>query len=488
MLRSIRSFPQQTRFWLPVFFGVTALVVGLGAGLLVISVPDALKLFVIIVGLVAFIASVARVEWGLLVLVFITYTRFSDIAIKYHGAPSTAKSFIFLLLFAIFLRWAAYGEKPQGWVRPALHMALYGLVGYLSILYAADPQRTYNASMDYLKDAIIVVIVAILLQRGRMLRQVMWALLAAGIFMGTITVIQYLTGTFTNNYAGFAQSPIEHLVGETSGHRVSGPIGDPNFYAQIMLALIPLAMDRLWNEKGRLARLISLWALVVIALSVVFTFSRGAFVAMIAMLGVMLLLNPPRPIALAITILLGLALIRFIPDEYTARMATLTDFFSQETSTTPAGDASIRGRTSEVLVGWMMFVDHPILGVGFNNYPVHYQSYSRQLGLDPRTEQRSAHNLYIEVAAETGLLGLLAFGILVFGALRGLWATWAALKERGKTPEAKMVAAFGVGLIGYLFAGMFIHDAYPRFLWMLIAIAFAMPNIARQELKTAHLW
>jgi O-antigen ligase len=494
MLRSIRSFPQQTRFWLPVFFGVAALVIGLGAGLLVIGVPDALKLFVIVIGLFAFVASVARVEWGLLVLVFITYTRFSDIAIKYHGAPSTAKSFIFLLLFAILLRWAAYGEKPRGWVRPALHMAIFGLVGYLTILYAVDPQRTSNASMDYFKDAIIVVIVAILMQRVRTLRQVVWTLLAAGIFMGTISVIQYVTGTFTNNYWGFAQAPIEHIVGETSGHRVSGPIGDPNFYAQIMLPLIPLALDRLWNEKKRGLRLIALFTLIVCFLTVIFTFSRGAFVAMIAMLGVMLLFNPPRPIALAITILLGLVLIRFIPNEYSARMATLTDFFSQETSTTPPGDASIRGRTSEILVGWMMFRDHPILGVGYNNYPVHYQSYSRQLGLDPRIEQRSAHNLYIEIAAETGLLGLTAFGILVFGALRGLWATWKMFRNFNKiplgttVPQAKIIAAFGVGLIGYLMAGMFIHDAYPRFLWMLIAIAFAMPNIAREELGIIHLW
>jgi O-antigen ligase len=125
---------------------------------------------------------------------------------------------------------------------------------------------------------------------------------------------------------------------------------------------------------------------------------------------------------------------------------------------------------------------------------VHYQSYSRQLGLDPRIEQRSAHNLYIEIAAETGLLGLTAFGILVFGALRGLWATWKMFRNSNKiplgttVPQAKIIAAFGVGLIGYLMAGMFIHDAYPRFLWMLIAIAFAMPNIAREELGIIHLW
>lgn len=472
---------------LQVLYGILGVIVGALAGILVVGIPDVLKLFVIVVGLFAFAASIARVEWGLLVLVFITYTRFSDVAIQYHGAPSVAKSFILLLIIAIFIRWIVYSEKPEGWQQSAFMMMAYGVVTFVSIIYAASPERAQEAWMDLVKNGIIVVVITILLHRATRFRQVMWSLLFAGMFMGTLSVIQYLTGTFGNEYAGFAQAPIKHLVGGVSSHRVAGPIGDPNFYAQAMLVLIPIALDRFWNEENRKLRWLAAWATVVCSLAVVFTFSRGGFLAMVVVFGAMFIFRPPKPSALIITLLIALILFPFVPSEYTARIMTIVDFLpSSEISSAPIGEASYRGRLSEVLVGLMMFRDNPILGVGFNNYPVHYQEYSRRLGLDPRLEQRSAHNLYVEVAAETGILGLVTFGVILFITLNGIYRSWQLFRSNGMRKNADMVAAFGIGFIGYLSAAMFVHDAYPRYFWLLLGIGLAIQNVAKNE--TESFW
>jgi len=463
-------------------FALLALLLGAGLGMAVVGVPETVTLLILIAGLFAFGISILRVEIGLLVLVFLTYTRFSDIAIKFHGAPSIAKSFVVLLAGAVVLRWIATRERPKGWLRPAFLLTLYGMVGLASILYAADPARTQSAVEDFIKDAIIVLLVVVLLDGRERFRQVIWTLLGAGIFLGTISVVQYLTGTFNDYYWGFAQAPIQNLVGDTSGHRVSGPIGDPNFYAQIMLTLVPLALDRLWSERKRGLRLLAAWALVVCVLTVVFTFSRGAFLAMALALGLMLLYRPPKPLTLLVTLVLVVVLFQFVPSEYTARILTLTEILPGGDSSTPT-EVSLRGRTSELLVGWMMFRDHPLLGIGYNNYQVHYLDYSRQLGLDPRLEARAAHNLYIEIAAETGLVGLAAFSILLWQTLKGIWQAWKAFEANKDRQMAEMVAAFGVGLIGYLAAAMFIHDAYPRYLWLLLGIGLALPNVVKQELS-----
>lgn len=467
--------------WLPILYGLLGLLFGAGAGVLVVGMPDSLKLIVIVVGIFAFAGSIMRVDWGLLVLVFITYTRFSDIAIQYHGAPSLAKSFVLLLFVAIFFRWIVFGERVENWQRTLIMMSGYGLVGFFSIFYADDPIRAQDGVIDFIKDALIVVIVSILLRRASLFRWVVWTLLIAGIFMGTLSVFQYATGTFDNEYGGFAQAPILHIVGESDDHRVSGPIGDPNYYSQIMVVMVPLALERFWKEKKRSLRLLAGWAAAVSILSIVFSFSRGGFLALVVVLGLIFIYRPPKIHIIIATLIVAVMLLPFIPAEYTARIATITNILGNS-GRSVQNEASFRGRASEVIVAWMMFRDNPILGVGYGNFPVHYQEYSRLLGLDPRTEERAAHNLYLEVAAELGIFGLIAFGFILWKALGDLFSAVRTFTDARLDDYASMAAAFTVGLIGYLSSSMFIHNAYPRYLWLLLGIALALRQVARNEL------
>mgnify|MGYP002640910917 CR=1 FL=1 len=482
---NVRS-TDQTNPWLQILFALVGIGIGVGAGFLVFTTPDTLKLFVIIVGAFAFAVSVARVEWGLLVLAFIVYTNVSDIAIEFHGAPSVAKSFVLLLLFAILMRWIAYNEKPDGWQRATALLFGYGAVGFASILYAADPSRTLAATELYIKNALIVIVVVILLQYGAVFRRVIWALLAAGIFLGTLTVFQYVTGTTDNYYFGFAQTSAAVLVGASSTNRVSGPINDPNYYALIMSVLVPLALDRIWHEKNRWMKAFSIWAFVATAAAVMLTYSRSGFVILVFVLGLMFLYRAPNFKNFLILLLISLVLIQFVPTQYTDRLESLTSFLPGSNNNLRE-DAAIRGRASELLVGWNMFLDHPILGVGYDNYPIYYQQYSRQVGLDPRAEERSAHNLYIEILAETGIVGLIFFLAIIFITVRDIYWAVKKLHSQGLFDIADMSAAMGISFVGYLAASMFIHDAYQRYFWLIVGIAMAVPKVAEYEIAKNKL-
>ena len=459
-----------------------ALLLGAAAGILVLSFPETVQLLMAVLVIFGVILSMLKLEWGLLVLVFITYTRFSDIAIAYHGAPSIAKSFILVLLAAVLLRWLLHRKEPTGWERAGLLICLFGVLILSSTFYAADPQRTRFAFISFAKNGVIVLIISILLHSNSTFRQLIWTLLAAGIFMGTITVIQYLTGTFQNNYGGFAQYDVMHIVGETSGQRVSGPLGDPNFYAQVMLTLIPLALDRLWSEGRFLPRFAAFWALTVCTLTVLFTFSRGAFIAMVVMFLLVLIFRPPSLSTVLLMLALLLLLVPFLPEEYTARMMTLTELSPNPQSGLPAED-SFRGRASELWSAWLMFKDHPLRGVGFNNFPLHYRDYSRKLGLAPQLQERAAHNLYLEIAAELGLIGLTVFGLILWQAGKAVRKTYRTFCQLGRQDDARRVMSFGLGVSGYLLAAFFIHDAYPRYLWLLLGICLALPNILPDSLR-----
>ncbi|MCB9422081.1 MAG: O-antigen ligase family protein [Ardenticatenaceae bacterium] len=428
-----------------------------------------------IVGLAGFTAIATRLEFGLFILIFITYTRLSDVLVHEHSLPSIAQPLSLLLLVIIVGRWAFLNEKPLRQIEiPLVLLGAYGLVGFAAMLYAQDTSRVQDALATYIKDVIITVLIIILLRRTSTFRAVIWTLLLAGIFMGSITAYQQLTGTYENIYWGFGLAKIQNIVGKSNDYRIAGPIGDPNFYGQILLVIIPLALERLWHENRLVLRILAGWALAVCLLSAIFTFSRGAFLGLIVIAALSVWHYRIRFVPLLITILLGSVLLQFVPEQYSERVQTMTNLIPGISQEDARHDSSFRGRLSETQAGWRMFTDHPLLGVGLNNYAVHYQTYSRQIGIDSRLEDRAAHNLYLEIAAETGLLGLFVFGTLLAFTFYGLTKAYSTLNQAGQWHEANMLRAFTIGLIGYLIAAFFLHAAYPRYMWLLLGIGMAI--------------
>ncbi len=460
--------------------GGFAVGVGLLIGLLVIGVPSPIMILAAAVGLLMVIIAIAKIEWALYLFVFIIYTRFSNVAIEYHGMPSVAKIFVVLLILGILVRWALYDERPRGWAQLVLLVMIYGLVCIASMTYAADVNRTSSTVIFWVKDSIIAFIVVILLKRAELLRGVVWALLAAGIFLGTIGACQHLTGTFTNTYWGFGLAVVKDIAEATVGYRISGPISGPNFFAQFLLPLIPLALDRLRAERKFIFRFLAVWGLAVCTLSVFFTYSRGGFLGLIMMLIVFMMLHPPRPKVVFISIAIAIPLLYFAPPQYFDRIITLRNVMPGTKGDATSDDA-FRGRKSEMIVAWHMFFDHPIRGVGFGNYEVYYQKYSRKIFLDSRLEEREAHSRYLEILAETGILGFTSFSMLLWMMFLGLWRARKVAAKWGLVDLKGTATALGVGMVGFLTASIFLHDAYARFFWLLMGIAFAVPNIVRHE-------
>ncbi|HEX8683208.1 MAG TPA: O-antigen ligase family protein [Ardenticatenaceae bacterium] len=481
-----RAALPKTEHLLPLIFGTLALVGGVGAAMLSVSGFSPLKLVILIAGLAVLGFSLARLEWGLALLIFLAYTRSSDVAVHFHGAPSILQPFLLMLLVGVFFRWHSHGERPSGWSQPLILLALYGLVRFASLLYAADFMLAQNALIDYIKDAIIAVIIVMLLQRVGALHKTVWAMLVAGAFMCTITVIQYITGTFYNNYFGFADASVQHLIGNTGGYRIAGPIGDPNFFGQIIVPLVPIALERALHTRSIPLRLLAFYTLTVCVLTIVFTFSRGTFVAMAAALGLYMLYRGIRVREVALALLLMIPVFQFLPAEYTARILTMTEILPWN-ETDPKAEVSFRGRTSEALVAAAMFSDRPLLGVGLHNYPIYYQDYSQRLGLDPRREQRAPHSLFLEIASETGLLGVITFGLLMWGMFHRIWTARQLFFQANLKDDGSMVVALGVGIVGYLIAAIFLHGAFPRYLYLLFGIAMATPQIARHEVEMQRI-
>ena len=458
---------------------VVAILLGIVMGLVINYVDNPAYILVGLASLIGFVATIVSVEFGLLMLTFITYTRFSDIAVHTYHAPSIAKSFIVILLIGVFIRWIVTHEKPRGLLLPTVLVVAYGLVGFTSLLYAPDQQAVTDSLSNFVKDALIALVVVALLKKPHQFRNVIYTLLIVGVFIGTISVHHYVTGNFENPYGGFAEAEFMQIVGETNDFRLSGPVGDPNFFAQVMVVLALLGVERLLHEKRLFWKIIAGWAAAASTLTVVFTFSRGTTIALVAALILFFWIYKLKPAQLIVILVLGVAMMLFAPPTYYQRILSIADILPSG----PNGginiyeDRAVQGRASENLTAWVMVMDRPFTGVGLSNFSYLYQDYGKSLGLAPSARNRSPHNLYLEVAAETGVIGLGVFLTMIILAMRSILQARRRFIDAGMEDYANMATGFAIAFAGYLLAALFVHAAYPRYFYLLIGIAFALPNL-----------
>ncbi len=426
-----------------------------------------------------------------LTVVFLVYTNAIIVAVKFHGLPRSVGGVLPGILLALpLVKTLLFQRKKILYDTAMLFLIIaYIVIQLLGAWFSIHPDESLQAVFELLVEGIAIYFLLInAIRTPTMLRQVVWALLLAGLVLGAVPLYQQLTGTFDNNYAGFGQLSTtgfttgeSSIFGEVRQFRLAGSIGEKNRFAQILLMLIPLGLLRFWGERSKWLRLGALAATSVISLGFVLAFSRGGAVSFAVVIVVMLFLKMIRPRQLLV-IVVGVLLILAAMPQYRARIATIQSFtamFSGEPSGTGAEpDGAIQGRTTEMLAAALVFADHPIVGVGPDMFRYYSQEYGNQLGMHIIEAQREAHSLFLNVAADNGLLGLIVFLAIVWITTRNLWRTYRRWKD--DDPElANIAASFFAAMIAYLSTGLFLHLSYVRYFWLLLALSGAVSSVAK---------
>lgn len=421
-------------------------------------------------------------EWGLFLLIFLTFTNMTDVLIKFHGVPSFTKMLAPLLGMIMLYRWHADGECPIDARSVAFGFVAFGLVSAISLFHAVYLERTVEALELFAKDALIAVITVMLLRDGGTLRGLVWSILAGVIFLGSIAVFKYATGDLDNVYGGFAQTSFSHIAGELDSHRLSGTMADPNFYAALIAFAMPLAFERMMSERRWLLRLAAGAALVLGLASIGLTASRGALVALGLVAGLaVLVLRPKLLLMLPLTLPVAVVALTLVPEEYVQRYQAMLDLIPGMGGRGGGTETSIRGRLGEWAAAWAMFLDHPLFGIGLAQYEPNFETYTLRLGTELRGGVRQAHSLYLEIAAERGLVGLGAFLALLGFAACNVWKARRHAIAVNNPDLGSLVTGIGLATCTLLTAMIFLHDAYPRMLWLSIALCLVMSALVRRD-------
>ena len=450
------------------------------------------------VGLAAFalgaLLVIAHPDFATLVVVGVLYSNAAVVAVKFHGVPPSAQALVPMLLAVPLAYHVGVRKRPLTFTSAFPFVAAFGIVQGISAVQVVEPAAAGLALEAFVLEGIaLYFILTNVIRTFDTLRRIIWVLLIVGAMLGALSVFQTATGTYRNDYLGFAQSGnperLEQTLerqrraapGEIVQPRLAGPIGEENRYAQILLVLLPLGLFRYWSERSRPLKLLAGGLTALTAIGAALALSRGAAFGLALMLLIMVARRYVSVRQLA-AVVIGIALLMALIPAYQVRFGSLVGLSttSIQEGGQNAPDGAIRGRAGEMGAAALVFADHPILGVGPGNFPFYYPEYAERVGLRVHAGYREAHSLYLDILAETGAVGLLCFLAVIFVTLRDL--NRARRRWRTTRPEiANTAAAFELAIVAQLATGLFLQQAYIRYFWFLIGLAGAAAWLALHE-------
>jgi len=478
----------------PAHSALIVFLLGLGTLILgLIAINQAIIAIGIGLGLLVMLAILARPNLATLLVVFILYTNAAVIAVHFHNVPSLIGGALPALLVFPLASYVIVRREKLVMSPILLPIFLFFAVQVAGTLFADYRYEATNNLITFILEGLgIFFLITNVVRTPRMMRQATWALLLAGGFIGALSVYQQFTHTFQNNYWGFAQmsfaqinTGVETINGAVTAPRLAGQIGEKNRYAQIMLMLVPIGMFRFWGEKKNLMRLLAAVITGLIAMGAALAYSRGAAVGFVLMMMIMVFMRYIKIWQVGILVVL-LAVVLVAVPTYATRLTslqTLAASFSEDSGGVATADGATLSRLTEMGAAGLVFLDHPILGVGPGLFPLYYQGYADLIGLRTLNQDRQAHDLYISIAAETGGLGLACFLVVIYMTLRGL----ARARKRWLQDEpeiANMATAYMLSIVTYLTTGIFLHFAFIRYFWLIMALGAAVIYIADQRAQS----
>ncbi|MFN8373170.1 MAG: hypothetical protein U0694_09890 [Anaerolineae bacterium] len=252
--------------------------------------------WLVILGAIAVVAGlfmVMRPPFGMFVLIVFVYLDASNIIEVNWGIPKLNQILVALIFVAVLGTRAIIQHKPLRLRATEGAVILYGFAITLSIFAnnsTVTNPKVFNQLMDFVKDFAIILIIVQVSDEEKAWKTMQWTIMFAAAFLSLLTCYQMLSGDTSNDFYGFANAPVHEIVTGFDSTRPTGPLVDPNFYAQILLMVFPLAAYRVVDEKKKLPRAMGLICAALIVGAIIFTYSRSAFI-MILVVSVAIILE-----------------------------------------------------------------------------------------------------------------------------------------------------------------------------------------------------
>jgi putative inorganic carbon (HCO3(-)) transporter len=381
------------------------LIVGTTLALAAGALVSPLALPLTVSGLVFVLAAIRFKPLLLLIIFFLPVTPFLNWSFPIRDLSTLVR---FSFFVGILLYRATHKQDLRKWLWGG--WLTRAILGYLAIAMASavifnpltlDAQRELMRLASYVCFYYVVIDWCHTQDNTRTLLKV---LMASTIVVAIFGLWQALTGGYTAFYDFLY--PVQEEISQIPAWegRITSFLEHYNGLAGYLNLVIPFCLIFASDRTDRVLRALSRWCLVFATIALLLTQSRGGLLTFVAILLVQVFFSARdrktrlRRVALA---LVGCLLVAAVAGFFFQRLAEIDDF-------TAVSRLAIWGGASTV------FARSPVLGTGFGNL----RGLMGGLLNLPDGWTGDAHNLYLELLAETGLIGLAVFSILIVLALR----------------------------------------------------------------------
>jgi O-antigen ligase len=400
------------------------------------------------------VAAVERPEIALFLLLAAAAMDISGRIAEVGSAKITVYQAFALFVFALMiwrLRTAKSTLHPTAIDAPAV--IYLGLV-FISLLVAEDRLGGFVDAVSFSSSVMFAYAVVVLADTRDRLRFVVLGTLAVAAALGVLAVLE--------RFRIFTVGSYLEMWGQ--GIRAKVTFKDPNILGSFMMTSIAMALPLALGLKNGWLKAASMSALLLAALGLATTGSRGALVGMVISLVVVLVLlriKPSSKLALllaAVLLVAGVVIYVADPGWLQARVINVSE------------DNSFAARFYMGSSAVNMALDNP-MGIGMGNYANLYPYY-RDVNI--RANLVESHTAYLTILVEIGVLGLLAF----------LWLLWryaAATFRAARSADDFEVHAIAVGSLAAVLgisAQAFTYSLeVSKFWWLAIGVGLAAASL-----------
>ncbi len=420
------------------------IALALAVGLLAATQPPAITL--IALALLGFALLSAITPLSALAVVLVLAPLRTLIETEAPGSmPIEIGEATFAALIAAWLIYSVARKRsviPLQWSPVYLPILGFLLATGISAFHAISLAAWLN---EWLKWVSILLLIAVCLDLGAW-EWIVFLLVLSGVVNAVIGIYEFFGG-----------SGALVLLIANRFFRAFGTFGQPNPFGGFMGLLAPIALMaalgyglRAWRSRSRFAFALTIFYAVSAALLVIglfFSWSRGAWLGFGASMIALLLALPRKwwygvaPAAATVAVVVILWVSGSLPASVVSRIQSVTDEIAtfsdvRGVNITPENYANVE-RLAHWQAAIFMIQANPWFGVGFGNYEAAYPAYNL---LNWPLALGHAHNYYLNIFAEAGIIGLIAY--------LGMWTVIVALTWRARRHPDPLARLIVIGLLG----------------------------------------
>jgi hypothetical protein len=478
--------PQRRRIEL----GVGSLLVAVGVLVLLLVFFGAKTAALVVAGVIGLAVVAAAVLVPAVALSLLIVDDFANVSqvLTEHGLPGIHTPLVGLGVVSVLVatRSATYrarlGNIP---LLPAGLVAFYSLSVIPSALQTMNPTATGVRIQELVVDLAFLLVVLTL---ARLVERP-WAIPMMIVIPLTVIAVMSLINQLAlqdpESFWGFAK--ISKASGElVTTPRYSGPQEDSNFWGRVLVLGLPMGLalaHRATAARRKLPAVVWGLSTLFLLIAVYLTQSRGTLISSGVAVLVWIVASGPSVRKRALALVPVVVMVLLVPGVGN-RLVNVSEAFDDA----PAylKDPSIVERSTAGHLAGQIFLDHPVLGTGPASFASVLDDYAARAPDTMIGVTTAAHNLYLEILSETGVIGMFGWAVMIIGC--ALLAIRSIVRLAGAPPDGPdgaptraLAASTIAALVAWSLASLFLHLTLERALWVLFALIGLVHVLTKEQ-------